>query len=130
MKLLHYIIELPIIVVAVWGIYVVEVQDVGFSFSILPDEHINVKFVLFTCLAFGYIWGKINSWFAYAPMRSELRKQKKANKNLNKEQEKLSETVDGLQKNLIGLQEKAKLQAEQNALNNPNPTFKSKLTNM
>ena len=48
-------------------------------------------------------------------MRRDLRQQKKANKVLNKEHEKLNETVSGLKQNIIGLQEKAKtLVAENN----------------
>ena len=47
-----------------------------------------------------------------APMRKELKQQKKANKALNKEQEKLNETVSGLKQNIAGLEQQAKANAE------------------
>ena len=68
--------------------------------------------VVFGFLLFGYLWGKINSWFGSAPMRRELKQQRKANKALNKEQEKLNETVSGLKQNIAGLEQQAKASAD------------------
>lgn len=110
MKLLHYIFELPMLAIAVWAIYSADSAE-GLTFSLWPKDsevNMNAKLVLFLFLLFGYIWGKINSWFGYAPLRRDLRQQKKTNKALNKEQEKLNETVSGLKQNIQGLQEKAK----------------------
>ena len=118
MKLLRYIFELPLICVVVWAIYNVSTSNEGIIFLLWPKDtevHANTKLVLFVCIFIGYLWGKINAWFKYSPLRRDLRQQKKANKVLNKEHEKLNETVSGLKQNIIGLQEKAKtLVAENN----------------
>ena len=53
---------------------------------------------------------------------------KKANVVLNKEQEKLNATVSGLQKNIVGLQEKAKQQEAEYAKNNPKPTLRQRIS--
>lgn len=116
MKLLHYIFEIPLVFIAVWGIYNAQVGEDGLVFSLWPLEsevHVNTKLLLFSFLLYGYVWGKINSWFDAAPMRRELKIQRKTNKALNKEHEKLNETVSGLKQNIAGLQEQhAKAQAE------------------
>lgn len=120
MKLLHYVFEIPMIIIAIWGIYNAQVSDKGIIFSLWPSDSeikIHPQLLLFCILLYGYIWGKINSWFAYSPLRRDLRQQKKANKALNKEHallnkehEKLNETVSGLKHNIEGLQEQAKAQ--------------------
>jgi cell division protein FtsB len=57
--------------------------------------------VLTVALVFlGFLFGKIDSWFAYSPVRSELRAQRRQNKKLNAEQQKLAEKVEGLRENL------------------------------
>jgi hypothetical protein len=118
MKLLYYIFELPMILFAVWVVSSVDAAE-NMTFSLwINDSEIsaNPRFVLIVSFLFGYIWSKINSWFAYMPMRRDLRLQKKTNKALNKEQEKLNETVSGLKQNIQGLQEKTKeLQKTQTA---------------
>lgn len=115
MKLLHYLFEIPIILIAIWGIYNAQLAEDGLVFSLWPLEseiHVNTKLLLFVFLVYGYIWGKINSWFSSAPMRRELKMQRKANKALNKEQEKLNETVSGLKQDIAGLEQKAKASIE------------------
>ena len=115
MKLLHYLIEIPLILIALWGIYNAQVSGDKLVFSLWPFENemqVNTKLLLFIFVLYGYLWGRINSWFGMAPMRKELKQQKKANKALNKEQEKLNETVSGLKQNIAGLEQQAKANAE------------------
>ncbi|MDO4161505.1 MAG: hypothetical protein Q4D80_00675 [Pseudomonadota bacterium] len=115
MKLLHYLFEIPIILIAIWGIYNAQIADDGLVFSLWPLESevlVNTRLLLFVFLVYGYLWGKVNSWFSAAPMRRELRLQRKTNKALNKEHEKLNETVSGLKQNIAGLEQKAKASAE------------------
>ncbi len=118
MKLLRYMFEIPLIAIAVWGIYNAQAVETGIVLSLWPldtDVHVNTKLLLFCFIVYGYMWSKINSWFNYAPTRQELRRQRKANKVLNKEQEKLNEAVNGLKQNIVGLQEQAKARAEKEA---------------
>ena len=129
MKFLYYLIEIPLIAAAVWLIINVNTDGGVLNFELWPlqsEIQINAKLALCAFILFGFIWAKINSWFAYSPLRCALRSQMKANKVLNKEQEKLNETVNGLQKNIAGLQEKAKQQALEFALQNPKPTLKQR----
>ena len=121
MKFLYYLIEIPLIAIAVWLVTNANADGDVFNFELWPLETVvsaNTKLTLCFMILFGFIWAKINSWFAYSPIRKDLRSQKKANKALNKEQEKLNETVSGLQKNIVGLQEKAKQQELEAAKNN------------
>lgn len=129
MKFLYYLIEIPIIVTAMWLITNARIDGEVFNFELWPLEseiQINTKLTLCALILFGFIWAKINSWFAYAPIRRALRTQKRENRVLNKEQEKLNEKVSGLQKNIVGLQEKAKQQEEQAAKNNQQGNEKPK----
>ena len=115
MKLLHYLFEIPIILIAIWGIYNAQIADDGLVFSLWPldtEVHVNTKLLLFCFLLYGYLWGRINAWFGAAPMRKELKQQRKTNKALNKEQAKLNETVSGLKQNIAGLEQQAKASAE------------------
>lgn len=115
MKLLHYLFEIPIILIAIWGIYNAQIADDGLVFSLWPldsEVHVNTKLLLFCFLLYGYLWGRINAWFSAAPMRKELKLQRKTNKALNKEQAKLNETVSGLKQNIAGLEQQAKVNAE------------------
>ena len=115
MKFLHYFITLPLIIFAVYAVYLAESSAEGVAFSLWPQDCVNIKLVLTCFLAWGYLIGRITAWFEYSPLRSDLRRQKKANKALNKEQVKLNETVSGLKVDIAGLQEKAKQSASLNA---------------
>ena len=129
MKFLHYFITLPLIIFAIYAIYLAEPSNEGegIEFTLWPDNFVNIKLVLTCFLAWGYLIGRTTAWFEYSPLRSDLRRQKKANKALNKEQAKLNETVSGLKIDIAGLQEKAK---QNSALNQAkehekNPWWKS-----
>jgi cell division protein FtsB len=112
MKLLHYVLALPLFIIAAWAIYGAESSD-GITFILWPQEKTsiswNTQIVLFVFLLYGYVCGRIGAWFAQAPIRKELRLQKKANRTLTKEQDELNKTVDGLKQNVTALQEQAKI---------------------
>jgi uncharacterized integral membrane protein len=73
------------------------------NFSLWPtDIEITVSLsvaIVFLVMA-GYVAGCFFSWLSYAPIRRSLRQQKKQNKKLSREQQKLSKEVEGLQGNL------------------------------
>ncbi len=73
-------------------------------FDIEVTVSLSVAIVFF--VLFGFIWGKFDSWFAYSPVRSSLRQQKKQNKKLTKEQQKLTKEVEGLQGDISEMKEK------------------------
>ena len=56
---------------------------------------VSVVYLAMFCL--GYLYGRMSAWSAYAPLRATLRKQKKANKMLSKEHEKLNQQISTLQ---------------------------------
>lgn len=59
---------------------------------------LSVAVVFFILL--GFVLGMFWMWLSYAPVRKALRQQKKQNKKLSKEQQKLVEKVSGLQSDL------------------------------
>ena len=61
---------------------------------------ISLSVLIVALVLLGFLVAKIDSWFAYSPLRSELRAQRKKNKKLNEEQQKLAEKVEGLRENL------------------------------
>lgn len=73
--------------------------------------------IVFLIIA-GYIIGWFFTWLSYVPVRRALRVQKKQNKKLSKEQEKLAKTVEGLHGNLETL--KAAVPVE------PKPSWKQR----
>lgn len=75
-------------------------------FYIEVTVSLSVAIVFF--VFFGFIWGKFDSWMSYAPVRSQLRRQKKQNKKLSKEQQKLTKEVEGLHENISTLKEEKK----------------------
>lgn len=133
MRFLHYLVIIPLLAAAIWGVYMAESSADGIVFVMWSEAPAKTKVVLGCCILFGYIIGRINAWFDYAPLRRKLRQQIKANKNLNKEQVKLSQTVTTLKQDIIGLQEKAKIElqsAEQQEVKAKNwwTDFKQKIT--
>ena len=113
MKFLHYLIVIPLLAAAVWAIYTADPEGDGIP-CMWYSKPFDTKLVLIVFFAYGYVMGRIGAWFGYSPLRRDLRRQKKANKALNKEQAKLNETVSGLKQDIAGLQEKA---AQKEALN-------------
>ena len=133
MKLLHYLIIVPLLILAVWVMYTADQEGDGVPF-VWYTKPLDTKLVLFVFLLYGYILGRIDAWFGYSPLRRDLRRQKKANKALNKEQEKLNETVSGLKQDIAGLQEKVKketdslITSEESNLKNWWNNFKQKIS--
>ena len=108
MRFVYYLLAIPFVALLIWLIYIAEATGEGISFAPWNQESINTQLILAVCLLIGYFFGRFSAWFAYIPLRGELRRQKKANKTLNQEQAKLNKTVDGLKQDIVGLQEKAK----------------------
>ncbi|MBR2136952.1 MAG: hypothetical protein IJ852_03190 [Alphaproteobacteria bacterium] len=102
MRFLHYILMLPLVICAAVVIYLADSAS-GITFVPFFNEEFNVKVILALVLIFGYFCGRLNSWFVYAPTRRDLRLQKKANKALHKEHNKLNETVTGLQQDITNM---------------------------
>lgn len=67
-------------------------------FSVEITVSLSVAVLFFVLL--GFLLGHFFSWLSYAPLRKDLRKQKKTNKKLSKQQQILTETVSDLQDNL------------------------------
>ena len=106
MKFAYYIIVIPVIALIVWVLYGIGTSEEGIFFAQWPQDCISPQVVLVISLAVGYLLGKLNSWFNYLPLRQDLKQQKKNNRVLNIEQEKLCHTVDDLKQNIAGLREK------------------------
>ena len=65
MKLLHYLFEIPIILIAIWGIYNAQIADDGLVFSLWPldtEVHVNTKLLLFCFLFVVFVCGFIISY--------------------------------------------------------------------
>lgn len=100
MGLIRMLIGLPIIIVIL--VFAFVNNDLA-TFNLWPfyiEITISLSVAIVAFIVFGFILGKLSSWMGYAPLRAQLRKQKKENKKLSKEQQKLSETVNGLKENL------------------------------
>ncbi|MBP5399656.1 MAG: hypothetical protein J6Y53_04490 [Alphaproteobacteria bacterium] len=116
MSFLRFLLFLPIVV----ALSVLALDNSGeVSISLWPFiNKAGEVFVLETKMSilivalslFIFIYAKIDSWLAYSHLRSELRTQRRQNKKLNAEQQKLVEKVEGLKENLdsIAPQEQVK----------------------
>ena len=67
-----------------------------FYFEVTVSLSVAVVFFVLVGFVLGLLW----MWLSYAPVRKALRQQKKENKKLSKEQQKLAEKVSGLQSDL------------------------------
>lgn len=103
MGFIRMLIGLPIIIVIL--IFAFVNNDLA-TFNLWPfyiEITISLSVAIVAFILFGFLLGKFSSWMGYAPLRAQLRKQKKQNKKLSKEQQKLNEKVSGLQENLENL---------------------------
>lgn len=120
MGFIKMLIGLPLIVVIL--VFAFVNNDLAtfelWPFGIEVTVSLSVAVVFF--ILFGFIWGKIDSWMSYSPLRKALRHQKKQNKKLNKEQQKLAKEVEGLHDNINTLKEQEKKQ--------PKPSLKERLS--
>ncbi|MBQ1612283.1 MAG: LapA family protein [Alphaproteobacteria bacterium] len=86
------------------------------------DIKAAMSIVIIALVLLGFIFGKIDSWIAYSPLRSALRLQKRQNKKLNVEQQKLVEKVEGLKENLESMKS-----AEAPLMTSPKPNLSEKI---
>ncbi len=118
MGFLKMLIGLPLLAVIVVFSFVNN-DLVNFSlwpFYIEITVSLSVAIVFFILV--GFIIGWFFTWLSYSPVRSALRLQKKQNKKLNKEQQKLTKEMEDLHVNLASLKE---LEAQK-----PKPSFSAK----
>lgn len=80
------------------------------TFSLWPfyiEITVSLSVAIVFLLALGFVLGNFFSWLSYAPVRQALRKQKKHNKKLSHEHQKLTKEVEGLHEDIASLKEKA-----------------------
>ncbi len=87
MWLLKTLIVLPLLVLV--GIFLLQNNEIVTLWP-FPDSNVSLSVVYFMLLCLGYLFGRYAAWSAYAPLRAQLRKQKKENKILAKERERLN----------------------------------------
>jgi len=97
MGFIKTLIGLPVLIVIL--VFAFFNNDLA-TFNLMPfDAEITVPLsvaILFFII-FGFLLGSFFSWLSYAPLRKDLRKQKKKNKKLSKQQQLLSEKYSSLQ---------------------------------
>lgn len=121
MGFFRFIIGIPLIVaVAV----VAFMNNEMVSINLWPfylNIQATLSIVIIALVVFGYIVGKLDSWAAYSPLRSALRSQRRQNKRLNVEQQKLAQKFEGLKENLENMK------AVENSTNGATKTSKFEL---
>ena len=123
MNFFKMLIELPIIIVVLIFAFV---NNDFVTFSLWPflvEITVSQSVVIVFLILFGFILGKLDSYISYSPLRKALRQQKKANKILNKEQQRLNEKVSDLEGNIVSLKEENKTIKE----NEPKLTMRERL---
>jgi len=118
------LIGLPLLVVVL--IFAFVNNDLA-TFSLWPfymEVTVSLSVAIVFLVSVGFFWGCLFSWLSHAPVRNAFAKQKKKNKRLSKEQQKLAKEVEDLHGNIASLKE---IEA-QNA--QPKQTFGSKIKNM
>jgi len=97
MGFIKTLIGLPVLIVIL--VFAFFNNDLA-TFNLMPfDAEITVPLsvaILFFIIL-GFLLGSFFSWLSYAPLRKDLRKQKKKNKKLSKQQQLLSEKYSNLQ---------------------------------
>ena len=121
MGFIKILIGLPILIVIL--IFSFFNNDLA-TFNLMPFDFeitvpLSVAILFFIIL--GFLLGSFFSWMSYAPLRKDLRQQKKENKKLSKQQQVLTETVTGLQGDL------EHIKAEKNALMPEKPSWRQRL---
>ena len=100
MGFIKALIGLPILVILLLFAFVN--NDLA-TFSLWPlsiEITVSLSVAVLFFVILGFLLGNFFTWLSYAPLRKDLRKQKKKNKKLSKQQKVLTETVSGLQGNL------------------------------
>lgn len=100
MGFIKVLIGLPVVAIILIFSFVnnnlVEFSLWPFELEITVSQSVAILFFII----FGFLLGNFFSWLSYAPLRKDLKKQKKANKKLSKRQQELTETVSELQGDL------------------------------
>ena len=100
MGFIKAIIGLPLLVIIL--IFAFVNNDLA-TFSLWPfsiEITVSLSVAVLFFIIFGFLLGNFFSWMSYAPVRKDLRNQKKKNKKLSKQQKILADTVSDLQGNL------------------------------
>ena len=105
MGFLKVLIGLPLLVVVL--VFAFVNNDLA-TFNLWPfyiEVTVSLSVAIVFLVSVGFFWGCLFSWWSHAPIRKDLRKQKKKYKRLSKEQEKLAKEVEGLHENIATLKE-------------------------
>lgn len=105
MGFIKMLIGLP--VVAILLVFAFVNNDLA-TFSLWPfniQVTVSLSVAVLFFVALGFVLGSFFSWLSYAPIRASLRRQKKQNKQLSKEQQKLVKEMEALQENLDSFKE-------------------------
>lgn len=106
MNFIRRLIEIPLIIIVI--IFAVINNDFA-TFTLKPfnmDITVSLSVLILVLFFSGYLLGRLDAFVSYAPLRKQLRHQKKANRALNKEHAKLHEKVSTLQENLEQIKNK------------------------
>lgn len=105
MGFIKMLIGIPLLVVIL--IFAFVNNDLA-NFSLWPfglEITVSLSVAIVFLIFLGFVIGGFFSWLSYAPVRKALRKQKKQNKRLSKEQQKMLKEMEGLHENLASLKE-------------------------
>lgn len=106
MGFIKWLIGLPLLLVIL--IFAFVNNDLA-TFNLWPfyiEITVSLSVAIVFFIVFGFFFGHLYSWMSYAPVRKALRKQKKQNKKLSKEQLKLVKEMEGLHTNLETMEAK------------------------
>ena len=106
MNFLRMIIAIPLIIIVV--VFAVINNDFA-TFNLKPfdlDITVSLSVLILVLFFAGYLLGRFDAFVANAPLRANLREQKKANKALNKEHEKLNAKFSDLKEDWEELKNK------------------------
>lgn len=81
MGFIKLLIGLPLVIVIL--VFAFVNNDLA-TFNLWPfyvEITVSQSVAIVSFVVFGYILGKVSSWMSYAPVRAQLRKQKKENKS-------------------------------------------------
>lgn len=101
MGFIKMLIGLPLIAVII--IFAFVNNDLA-NFSLWPfniEISVSLSVAIIFFILFGFLLGEFFAWLSNAPVRKALRNQKKQNRKLSKEQQKLVREMENLHENLV-----------------------------
>lgn len=113
MGFIKMLIGLPLLIVIM--IFAFVNNDLA-TFNLWPfylEITVSLSVAILFFLLCGFLLGVLFTWMSYAPLRKDLKKQKKQNKKLSKEQQKLAAAVSDLKGNLEQIKAEAKVAEHQ-----------------